>query len=205
MEELDEVVHYAWYLFCYKILQGVNHNWVSAMDDKNLLKKLPVFNYVLLSDLVLAVWIVYTHFEVVKMKLDKNLKANAEKTSYFAGIDVQKKKSGREKGLKTGKHISKTELPWYTKLYEEFRQPFENDQPLCIKWNKIFWKQMMIHNETYKKVSCPQEKQKRKRKRHYDDIDVPDCDPPAMQIENDDNDSVNGGSDNGSFQGGENN
>ena len=64
---------------------------------------------------------------------------------------------------------------------------------------------MKIHNENFKKVSCPQEKQRRKRKRHYNDIDVPDCDPPAMQIENDDNDSVDGGSDNGSSEGGENN
>ena len=63
---------------------------------------------------------------------------------------------------------------------------------------------MKIHNESFKKVSCPQEKQRRKRKRHYNDIDVPDCDPPAMQIEND-NDSVDGGSDNGSSEGGENN
>ena len=102
-EALEEVVHYAWYLFCYKILQGVNHNWVSAMEDKNLLKKLPVFNYVMLSDLVLAVWIVYTHFELVTTKLNKNLNENTGET-YFAGIDVQKKKSGREKGLKTGEH-----------------------------------------------------------------------------------------------------
>ena len=96
-EALDEVVHYAWYLFCYKILQGVNHNWVSAMEDKNLLKKLPVFNYVLLSDLVLAVWIVNTHFELVTTKMNKNLKENAGEISY-PGIDEQKKKVGGRKG-----------------------------------------------------------------------------------------------------------
>jgi hypothetical protein len=198
-EALDKVVHYAWYLFCYKILQGVNHHWVTAMEDKNLLKKLPVFNYVLLSDLVLAVWIVYTHLELVTMKLNKKSQANDGEIKY-AGIDEEKKKGGRERGLKTGKHISKHELPWYNKLYEEFKEPFENNKTVCIKWNKIFWKQMKMHNERFKKVNCPQEK--RKRKRHFVDIDVPDCDPPAMQIENDENDSDDGCSDNGSIEGG---